>query len=158
MLERLALITYGDDSEIGRMLDLMARERVARRSGREARQMDGDDLFREQCRRGQVRRKRIHLAHHHGSIESAHEDGVRERRARTADELDAQALVPRREPRVGAVLAEITDEWAEGHRYLDLDLDLDLDPDPEVLTKSRLTLVADTSIEEVTDSVLELSA
>ena len=49
---------------------------------------------------------------------------------------------------VGAVLAEQTDEWAEGRRYLGL----------EILAKSRLTLVADNSPEEVTDSILELSA
>lgn len=49
---------------------------------------------------------------------------------------------------VGAVLAEQTDEWAEGRRYLGLD----------ILAKSRLTLVTDTSIQEVTDTALELSA
>ena len=49
---------------------------------------------------------------------------------------------------VGAVLAEQTDEWAEGRRYLGLD----------ILAKSRLTLVANTGSEEVTDTVLELSA
>ena len=49
---------------------------------------------------------------------------------------------------LGAVLAEQTDEWAEGRRYLGLD----------ILAKSRLTLIPDTAIEEVTDSILELSA
>jgi putative transposase len=50
---------------------------------------------------------------------------------------------------VGAVLAEQTDEWAEGRRYLGL----------EMLAKSRLTLVTDTGTEEVnTDTVLELTA
>ena len=50
---------------------------------------------------------------------------------------------------VGAVLAEQTDEWLEGRRYLGLD----------ILAKSRLTLVADTGTEEVnTDSTLELTA
>lgn len=39
---------------------------------------------------------------------------------------------------VGAVLAEQTDEWAEGRRYLGL----------EVLAKSRLTLITDTSEQE----------
>jgi hypothetical protein len=46
------------------------------------------------------------------------------------------------------VLAEQTDEWAEGRRYLGLD----------ILAKSRLTLVADTGGEVDTDIVLELSA
>ena len=41
---------------------------------------------------------------------------------------------------VGAVLAEQHDEWAEQRRYLGLD----------VLAKSRLALVAETSPEEVT--------
>ncbi|APZ35826.1 transposase [Microbacterium aurum] len=49
---------------------------------------------------------------------------------------------------VGAVLAEQTDEWAEGRRYLGLD----------ILAKSRLTLVVDNRTEEVNDTVLELSA
>jgi putative transposase len=49
---------------------------------------------------------------------------------------------------VGAVLAEQTDEWAEGRRYLGLD----------ILAKSRLTLVPGTAPEGVTDTVLELSA
>ena len=49
---------------------------------------------------------------------------------------------------VGAVLAEQTDEWAEGRRYLGLD----------ILAKSRLTLIPDTGTETTTDTVLELSA
>ncbi|EXJ51531.1 hypothetical protein AS96_09095 [Microbacterium sp. MRS-1] len=49
---------------------------------------------------------------------------------------------------LGAVLAEQTDEWAEGRRYLGLD----------IVAKSRHTLIADTDIEEVTDTTLELSA
>jgi putative transposase len=50
---------------------------------------------------------------------------------------------------VGAVLTEITDEWAEGRRYLGL----------EILAKSRLTLVDNTGTEKVnTDSTLELTA
>ena len=49
---------------------------------------------------------------------------------------------------VGAVLAEQTDEWLEGRRYLGLD----------ILAKSRLRLLPDTGPEEVTDSILELSA
>ena len=48
---------------------------------------------------------------------------------------------------VGAVLAEQTDEWAEGRRYLGLD----------ILTKSRLTLLPDTG-NEVTEPALALSA
>ena len=45
---------------------------------------------------------------------------------------------------VGAVLAEQTDEWAEGRRYLGLD----------ILARCRLTVVPDTSTEEVTTSSL----
>ncbi len=71
----------------------------------------------------------------------------REIRRRT----DSVGIFPNRDAiirLVGAVLAEQTDEWAEGRRYLGLD----------ILAKSRLTLIADTSPEEVTDSILELSA
>jgi transposase-like protein len=54
--------------------------------------------------------------------------------------LNRDAIVPL----VGAVLAEQTDEWAEGRRYLGL----------EILTKSRLHLVTDTSnVEEVADDI-----
>ncbi|GAB09493.1 putative transposase [Gordonia araii NBRC 100433] len=49
---------------------------------------------------------------------------------------------------VGAVLAEQTDEWAEGRRYLGLD----------ILAKSRLTAVTDTGTEVNTDTTVELSA
>lgn len=42
--------------------------------------------------------------------------------------------------RVGAVLAEQTDEWAEGCRYLGL----------EALAKSRLTITTDTNNQETT--------
>jgi len=49
---------------------------------------------------------------------------------------------------VGAVLAEQTDEWAEGRRYLGLD----------VLARCRLTLVPVTGNEVNTDPPLELSA
>ncbi|GAB2529195.1 IS256-like element IS1081 family transposase [Microbacterium petrolearium] len=71
----------------------------------------------------------------------------REIRRRT----DSVGIFPNRDAiirLVGAVLAEQTDEWAEGRRYLGLD----------ILAKSRLTLVADNSPEEVTDTNLELSA
>ncbi len=71
----------------------------------------------------------------------------REIRRRT----DSVGIFPNRDAiirLVGAVLAEQTDEWAEGRRYLGLD----------ILAKSRLTLVPDTGSEADTDIVLELSA
>jgi len=71
----------------------------------------------------------------------------REIRRRT----DSVGIFPNRDAiirLVGAVLAEQTDEWAEGRRYLGLD----------ILAKSRLTLVPDSGKEEATDTVLELSA
>ncbi len=72
----------------------------------------------------------------------------REIRRRT----DSVGIFPNRDAiirLVGAVLAEITDEWAEGRRYLGLD----------ILAKSRLTLVDNTGTEEAnTDSTLELTA
>ncbi|MEU2198617.1 IS256 family transposase [Isoptericola sp. NPDC019482] len=49
---------------------------------------------------------------------------------------------------VGAVLAEQTDEWAEGRRYLGLDL----------LNRCRLTTFTEPGTEVNTDPVLELSA
>ncbi len=71
----------------------------------------------------------------------------REIRRRT----DSVGIFPNRDAiirLVGTVLAEQTDEWAEGRRYLGLD----------ILAKSRLTLVPDTGKEATTDTVLELSA
>ena len=68
----------------------------------------------------------------------------REIRRRT----DAVGIFPNRDAiirLVGAVLAEQTDEWAEGRRYLGLD----------ILTRSRLTTVPP---EEVTDPPLALTA
>ena len=62
---------------------------------------------------------------------------------------DAVGIFPNRDAivrLVGAVLAEQTDEWAEGRRYLGLD----------ILTRSRLTLTTDP--EQETDTTLALTA
>jgi len=64
---------------------------------------------------------------------------------------DSAGIFPNRDAivrLVGAVLAEQTDEWAEGHRYLGLDL----------LARCRLTTATEPGTEVNTDPVLELSA
>ena len=71
----------------------------------------------------------------------------REIRRRT----DAVGIFPNREAiirLIGAVLAEQTDEWAEGRRYLGL----------EILAKSRLTPLITDPRTEVIEPTLELSA
>jgi len=71
----------------------------------------------------------------------------REIRRRT----DSVGIFPNRESvirLVGAVLAEQTDEWAEGRRYLGLD----------ILGRSRMRVLPGTEGEVVTDTIMALSA
>lgn len=74
-------------------------------------------------------------------VRKARRCGVEDRPVR----LRASAL---RRTLLGGVLAEQTDEWAEGRRYLGL----------EVLARSRMRVLPNTGDEVVADSFIALSA